>query len=116
MNAIPLSKIRNLTVEAAIAAFDDTIDKERAAQYPYAYGVIDSLNDCFNLSYIRFRTCENIEDCISRLPPLPECIPANARQGEEIMMFGMRFVVLENHGDDINEIVLSPNIHVDVLL
>lgn len=116
MNTISLSKIRNLTIEAAIKAFDDTIDKEHAAQYPYAYGVIDYLHYYFNLPYIRFRTCENIEDSINRLPLPPKYIPANVRQGEEIVLFGVSFVVLENHGDDINEIVLSPSVHVDVLL
>lgn len=110
--SIPLSIIRKLTVEAAITAFDDTIDRERAAQYPYAYGVIDSLD----LPHIRFRTCEDVKDSLSRLPPLPKEIPANARQGKVIWMYGMKFVVLENHRDDINEIVLSPSTHVDVLL
>ncbi len=110
--SIPLSIIRKLTVEAAITAFDDTIDKERAVQYPYAYGVIDRLN----LPYIRFRTCEYEKDSISRLPSLPKDIPANARHGDVIEVWGIILVVLENHRDDINEMVLSPIVHVDVLL
>lgn len=111
MNAIPLSQLRKLTIEAALAQFGDTIDKEHAAQYPYAYGIIDRLS----LPCIRFRTSENIEDSIDRLFPLPEDIPANMRHGEVVLLSGMLFVVLENHGDDINEMVLSSTDFVNVL-
>ena len=112
VNAIPLSQLRNLTINAALTEFGDTIDKEHAAQYPYAYGVIDRLG----LPCIRFRTSENIEDSIDRLLPLPKEISVTARHGEVIRLRGKTFVVLENHGDDINEMVLSATDFVDVLL
>jgi hypothetical protein len=110
MDAVPLSRIRQLAVKNAINEFGEHIDRDAAANHPFSHHVFNRVQ----IPLLRYRTCEHVEDCIEKLPPLPDGISPEQKQGDVVSVGGAAFVVLENHKADINEMILTQTNFVDV--